>query len=316
MIFFYYGEDSFRAYQKIQAIVAKFTDKIDKSQHNIQSLDGETISADDFFKAVTAMGFLADKKLVLVKNIFNNKKLSEWQDALLDFLKKQKDSPDENYIIFWQAGKADSRTKLYKTLKKFKFAEEFNKLKPQELNIWITNQVARHKKKLSPEALKLLVNYVGNDLWQLYQEITKLVNYSKEEVTEEDVKTLVQAKVDDNIFNLIDALGNKDKALSLKLIEEQLKSGVNHQYILTMIIRQFRFIIKAKALGDRATNSWLLAKTLKIPNLVAEKTLEQSRRYTMDQLKSIYKQLLILDEKFKTTANQEKILFTQMINNL
>ena len=83
-----------------------------------------------------------------------------------------------------------------------------------------------------------------------------------------------------------------------------------------MIIRQFRLIIKTKALGEKANNSWTIAKLLKVPNLVAEKTLEQNKKYTMEELKKIYNQLLILDEKFKTTSSQEKILFTQMINSL
>ena len=73
MIFFYYGEDSFRAHQKIKAIKKKFKDKIDPSEQNVQLLDGETLKADDFFRTVSVVGFLADKKLVVIKNIFDNK---------------------------------------------------------------------------------------------------------------------------------------------------------------------------------------------------------------------------------------------------
>ncbi|PLX24691.1 DNA polymerase III subunit delta [Candidatus Parcubacteria bacterium] len=316
MIFFYHGEDSFRAGQKIEAIVNKFREKIDPGGHNIQHLDGQEIKADDFFQAISVMGFLADKKLVVVKNIFDNKKLKDWQDSLIDFLKKQKDTPEENYIVFWQAGKADSRTKLYKALNKFKFAEEFNKLSPSELNKWILGQIKKADKTIKPSALNLLVNYVGNDLWQLNQEISKLVNYVESEITDEDVKTLVQAKIDDNIFTLIDALGNKDKSLALKLIEEKLNAGVNSQYILTMIIRQFRLIIQTKSLSRQATHSGAIAQALKLPNMIADKILKQSQKYEMDQLKKIYRHLMELDEKLKTTSQQDKILFTQMINNL
>jgi len=316
MIFFYYGEDSFRAGQKINAIVEKFREKVDPGGHNIQYLDGEEIKADDFFQAVSVIGFLVDKKLVIIKNIFDNKKLKDFQDALIDFLKKQKDTPEENYLIFWQSGKPDTRTKLYKTLSKFKFSEEFNQLKPNELNRWINQQITKNKKTIKPSALNLLVNYVGNDLWQLHQEINKLTNYVESEITEDDVKALVQAKIDDNIFTLIDALGNKDKSLAFKLIEEKINAGVNSQYILTMIIRQFRLIIKAKSLEKQTKYSGALAQALKLPNMIAEKVMAQSKKYEMDQLKKIYAQLMDLDEKLKTTSQQDKILFTQMISNL
>jgi len=61
MIFFFYGEDSFRAKNKIDAIKTKFQTIVDQGEHNIESLDGDTMTVDDFFRSVTATGFLAPK---------------------------------------------------------------------------------------------------------------------------------------------------------------------------------------------------------------------------------------------------------------
>jgi len=316
MLFFYYGEDSFRARQKIQAIIQKFKEKIDPAGHNIQELDGETLQADDFFQAISVMGFLAAKKLIVIKNIFDNPRLKDWQDSLLDFLKKQKDTTDENYIIFWQTGLPDGRSKLYKHLGQLKFTEEFKSLSPSQLVVWIKKQVASLGKNISDGAVTLLIGYVGNNLWQLNQEINKLVNFADKDITGADVKILVEAKIDENIFNLVDALGRKDKALALKLIEDQLDSGVNHQYILAMINRQFRLLIKAKSLGAAASYPQALMPVLKIPKMVADKILTQSKLYTMADLKKIYAEILELDTKFKSSSQSEKILFLQMINKL
>ncbi|MBT4516317.1 MAG: DNA polymerase III subunit delta [Candidatus Komeilibacteria bacterium] len=316
MLFFYYGQDSFRANQKVRAIKNKFKEKVDPSGHNVQHLDGELISPDDFFQAVSVMGFLADKKLIIIKNIFDNKKLKDWQDQLIKFLDGQADSPDENYIIFLQTSKPDSRLKLYKKLSKLKFSEEFEILKPVQLKTWVQKQFSKHSKTINLPALELLITYVGNNLWQINNEINKLVSFTKNDVSEEDIRALVQAKVDENIFNLIDAIGNKNKALALQLIEEKLDSGVNHQYILTMIIRQYRLLIKAKSLGSKAKNYFALMQVLKVPKFIAQKTYQQSALYKLDQLKKIYKYLLYLDEKFKSSSGQEKILFAKMINDL
>jgi len=316
MLFFYYGQDSFRASQKIEAIKTKFKEKVDPSGHNIQTIDGETMRPEDFFQAVSVIGFLADKKLIIIKNIFDNKKLKDWQEQLIKFLDGQKDTPDENYIIFWQTSKPDSRLKLYKRLTKLKFSEEFTALNSSQLKTWIKNQFNKHSKSISLPALDILMSYLGNNLWQIYNEINKLVNFTKGDVGEEDVKSLVQANVDENIFNLVDALGNKDKALALKLIEEKIDNGVNHQYILTMIIRQYRILIKAKALGDKAKNYFALMQVLKVPKFIAQKTYQQSQMYDDTQLKKIYKYLLYLDEKFKSSTGQEKVLFAKIINEL
>lgn len=316
MIFFFYGEDSFRAYQKIQAITQKFQEKIDPGGHNIERLDGEILTPDIFFKAVSTIGFLADKKLVIVKNLLTNPKLKNWQDELIKFLNKQTDSPQENYIIFWESAKPDARLKLYKTLTKFKFVEEFQKLGNHQLETWIKKQANQYHKLIRPAAVNLLIAYVGNDLWQLHQEIQKLCHLTSGDITEEEVKEVVKAKIDDNIFNLVEALGKKDKARALKLIEDQLDAGSAPQYLLTMIVRQYRLIIKAKTLSSQVAYAGALAAALKIPNFVAQNILSQSKLYTLDQLKKIYSELMFLDEKFKTTQDQEKILFAQMINSL
>lgn len=316
MLFFYYGPDSWRSKQKVNAIRHKFQEKIDPSGHNIEILDGETLKADDFFQAVSVMGFLADKKLIIVNNLLSNKNIKDWQDQLIKFLNSQKDSPEENYIIFWENDKPDSRTKLYKKLNSLKFSENFELLSPLELKAWLKKQFSLHNKNISSDALDLLISYVGNNLWQMKQEINKLLNYSQKDIDTDSIKEIVSSKIDDNIFNLVDALGHKDKALALKLMEEKLDNEESVQYILAMITRQYRLLIKVKSMGDKASSSMAVMQAIKVPKIVADKILTQSKMYSTAELKKIYSYLLYLDEKFKSTSGQEKILFSKMISDL
>ena len=315
MIFFFYGEDSFRAQQKIKNIWDKFKAKVGGDGYNIDYLDGNLLTIADFFKSVKSCGFLVTKKLIIIRDIFDNKKLKNIQDEIIKFLKTQKDDPEENYLIFWQTGKTDARSKLYKALKKFKFTEEFNILSTPKLISWLKKEVANHKRSITKKALNLLLICVGNNLWQLHQEINKLVNFCKKEIKVEDVKKLVHAKTDNNIFNLVDAIGNKNKKLALNLIEKQLDNGVAIQYIITMIVRQFRLILKIKSFSEnKITQDWAIAQTLKLPNFVAKKILIQSNLFTLIELKKIYQQLLLIDEKIKIYTGKEKILLLKMIN--
>jgi DNA polymerase-3 subunit delta len=316
MIFFYYGENSWLARQKIKAIKKKFQAEIDKSGHNILNIDGETVGANDFFEAVSASGFLASKKLLVVKNIFDNKKLKLWQDALLNFLSQQKDSPEENYIIFWQTEKPDVRTKLYKALKKFRFVEEFENYSNAELVAWLKKQAQLKNKSLDTDTANLLISYVGNDMWSLAQEIEKLIHFCSDKITTEDVKSIVVAKIDENIFALVEALGQQNKALAFKLLEEKFDNGTSAQYILSMVVRQYRLLIKAKALSKQANYAGALAQALKLPPWLAEKTFAQSQLYTMDQLKAIYAELLSLDQQLKSSGPSDKLLFTKLVNHL
>jgi DNA polymerase-3 subunit delta len=316
MIFFYYGENSWLARQKIKAIKKKFQSDVDPSGHNILNIDGEDVSASKFFESVSASGFLASKKLLIVKNIFNNKKLGTWQDALLDFLSKQKDTAEENYIIFWQTDKPDVRTKLYKALKKFHFVEEFKNFSSAELIAWLKKQAQIKNRSLDDITANILVAYVGNDLWSLQQELEKLIHFTTNSITPDDVKNLVVSKVDDNIFNLVEAIGQQNKALALKLMDEKFNSGTNAQYLLSMIVRQYRLLIKVKALSKQASYSGAIAQALKLPPWLADKAFKQSQLYTAEQLKKIYSELLELDQQLKSSALSEPLLFTRLIAHL
>lgn len=316
MIFFYYGENSWLARQKIRAIKKKFQTDVDPQGHNILNMDGEEISAGNFFEAASANGFLASKKLIIIKNIFNNKKLSTWQDSLLNFLAQQKDTADENYIIFWQTDKPDVRTKLYKALKKFRFVEEFKNFSSAELITWLKKQAQLKNRTLDNETANVLIAYVGNDMWSLSQELDKLVNLTEKNITVEDIKNIVVSKIDDNIFNLVEALGQQNKALALKLLDEKFNSGTNAQYLLSMVVRQYRLLIKVKALSKQASYPGAIAQALKLPPWLADKAFKQSQLYTMDKLKKIYSELLELDQQLKSSAINESLLFTRLINNL
>lgn len=317
MIFFFYGEDSFRAKNKIDALKKKFHQSVDTSGQNIMTLDGETLSLAKFFEAVKASGFLATKKLVLIKNIFNNKKLKDWQDDLIAYLDTQKDTVEENYLIFWQTDKPDVKSALYKTLKKFKYSEEFAKLSPAKLEAWLKDKVTRANKNISPANLNLLLSYVGDDLWLLNNELDKLINFSTDsEITTENIKLLVAAKSNDNIFQLVEALGKKDKKQASLLLQQQLKTGANALYLLSMIVRQYRLLLKIKLLSSDLNNSFALAQALKIHQFVAEKSLKQSQLYSIGQLKNIYKALLNLEEKLKSTPGEPEALFLSLTLSL
>lgn len=316
MIYFFYGENTFTARQAVDDLTAAFLAGDRQSRHDIEILDGEKLEPELLYQATSTIGFLSNKKLIIIKNIFANKKLASWQDTLLKFLDEQNKNDSANDLIFWQAGKPDARLKLYKKLVAQKNVREFVSLKPKELPEWIKNQVAKNQKQISAEAISALINFVGSDLWQLSQEINKLVSYCPKNIELNDVRTLVHAKLDDNIFKFVDALGNKNKALALKLLEEQLQSGQDKQYLITMITRQYRLLLKSKALEKSLANSYALAQKIKVDPFVAQKIWEQSRAYNIGSLKRIYFQLLELDEKFKTSSANDRLLFYQLIKNI
>jgi len=130
-----------------------------------------------------------------------------------------------------------------------------------------------------------LAFYLGNDLWQMNREITKLIHYQPK-ITSESIDLLVKPKIEPNIFQAIDALGEKNKKTALKLLYQHLEKGDNEIYLLTMLAYQFRNLIKLKSLIEQNTPYYNLAKKAKLHPFVVKKTSAQLKNFSLNELKN------------------------------
>ncbi|MCX6740178.1 MAG: DNA polymerase III subunit delta [Candidatus Parcubacteria bacterium] len=323
MIIFLYGEDTYRSSQKLNQIKDKFIKEVDSSGMNLVTLDGAKLKFEEFNHQVKASPFLARKRMVIIKNLISENKSKEIQKEIVELLNTEWKSPKEdNILVFWEPAdhsKSKSKNALWDRLVKEKFAEGFDLLKSVQLNAWVEKEIIKRGAKIEKSSIPLLAALVGNDLWQMSGEIEKLINYCQDKpITTAEIEKLVKAKFDDNIFNLVDALGTNNKKLALKLMSDQFNLEADEMYLLSMLIRQFRILLLAKELTDKnpSIGKDKLAKELKIHPFVAQKSLSQIRNFTLDKLKRIYNQLLQIDYTIKTSSQKPRLLFDLLITSI
>lgn len=310
MILFFYGEDNFRLKQKIKELKQKFIDA-SLGDTNLAVLDGKTEPYDNIVRQILAMPFLAKSRLVIIENLLKEGK-PEVKEKIVEFLPK---IPASSVVVFVEEGSPDKRTALYKKLNQPKTSQEFKLLEGAELNKWIKDEVRRRGGEIESDAIDKLVEYVGNDLWRMANEIDKLTAYRLQtpekigslstvvgsHIAVSDIELLVKPMVESNIFDLIDAIGAKNQKKALYELHALLEAGQNELYILSMIVYQFRNLLIVRDFLDRGTtNQYDLAKKAKIHPYVAGKTLAQARSYGLDELKNIYAKLLDFDCAIKT----------------
>jgi DNA polymerase-3 subunit delta len=255
-----------------------------------------------FNSASAQGGFLVSKRLIIVKNLLSGKVKKDLAEQLIELLERLKKS--DNLFIFWEGGKADKRTVLFKTLSADKkFSQEFELLEPLPLENWVKNYLTVSGGKISRGALQLLLAYLGNNLWQITGELDKLIAYKNgAEINETDVKTFVAAKINENIFALTDAVAAGNKAVAVKLLQDQLAGGLNEIYLLTMLTRQFRLIAQIMPLIKEGQSENAIARLTKQHPFVVKKTMLLAKKFTWEKLKNIYGRLVALDRQFKSTA--------------
>jgi DNA polymerase-3 subunit delta len=298
MIIFLYGPDTFRSGQKLNEIIERYKE-IHKSGLSLKFFDFEKDSFEDFLDALKSSSMFKEKKLLILKNLFSNQKAEN------DFFKKLKEISKSKEIILIYEKEIDEKSSLTKELKKEAKFQKFELLEGIILKNWVKKEFQKYQAKISNEAVEMLINYVGSDLWQMENEIKKLVNFcDKREIKTKDIELLVKPKIETDIFKTIDAIAAKNKKRALSLIKEHLEEGDSPFYLLAMINFQFRnlLIVKSHELGHElyANNIRMMSGRMKIHPYVIRKAIQQARRFSLGELKKIYQKIFEADLNIKT----------------
>ncbi|PIS43094.1 MAG: DNA polymerase III subunit delta [Candidatus Kerfeldbacteria bacterium CG08_land_8_20_14_0_20_40_16] len=321
MIIFIHGEDTYRTQQRVTQLKEAFIKKYSHSGLNVVTLDGEDLTLSDFRNKCFSAGLLEKKRLIIIKNVVSQSSDKELLQGVLELIESKK-FPKDNILIFWEGslneekpkkGEASLKGALLKTLAKER-AERFELLSIDELKKWTLKEIKERRGKIESGALEELVSKVGQDLWQMNNEIEKLVNYcSGRQIARQDVVAFVQSKFDENIFHLTDALGQRQKKQALKLIHDQLASGAEPLLLLSKFIWQFRNLIQIKEMIRQGRTSAEITKELKLHPFVVQKTVPQANRFSEEELKEIYSGLLEIDFKLKNSDTAPALLFDLLV---
>lgn len=305
MLIFVYGDDGFRVQEKVGQLVKAFREKFDPTGLNLAEFPGDKkkIQIGEVMGVVHAFPFLGQKRMIVIRDLVDATKKGE-MDAWVEGFKK---TPESTIVVFWESTEPKTLEKkpLYQELAGFAEVHRyvFPQLQGAELSRWVEARVKERGGTMEASALRALVERVGADLWQMDNEIGKLVAYAGgQPITTSMIDELVHASFEGKIFQLIDAVSQRRPADAIRLLQEERWSGANDHYLLTMLGRQVRILLGARAMLDensRAT-SQELAGTLDIHPFVAQKSLAQARGFSLEHLKAVHDLLFEFDVAMKT----------------
>jgi len=316
MIILLHGADSFRGRQKLNLMVEQFKKQRDPQGNNVVKLEGDKITIDELDSMISSQSLLAERRLLVIENLFNHKQKNVFE-SILKYLQKIEKEKNDNTLIFYENRdlEPDSKKnfgakkllagqkKLFNYLSQQKFSAKFDSLSQPQTIIWMHKNM-ENGVKLLPSAANEIIVRLGTDLWRINNELNKLINFAQAEkrleITENDVKNLICDNINENIFVLTDAISVNNKGLFFKSLEDQLEAGVSFQQILTMIIRQFNIMLQIKELLLQGGNPAGITGQLKLHPFVVKKTIPQTRNFSLDNLKKITKELIRVDYKTKT----------------
>jgi len=301
-------------YTKEQAL-SQITDQLIPQQFrdlNYQMIDGTETSADAIIAAGETLPFLSDRRLVVVKNYGG---LGGKKDGDEEMLKKYLERiSDSTCLIFYHRGAADKNRMIYKAIKKYGEAVEFVRLKNPELSRWTAKTFRKYGKKISREDLNYFLIQVGDSLEDINNEIQKLSSYtgSSASITRETIDKLVAPSPEYTVFQLIDAISTRQRGKALQLLEILLDSGQSVFGLISLISRQLKTMLLCKDYTEKgyslgAVQDTLKAEPFKLHPFAVKKGMDQSRNFTMDQLRDYLDICLEVDYGIKSGKVKDRL---------
>ena len=309
LLYGFYGGNDFSMKEALDGIKEKLGDR-EMVATNTTVFQGKDIALEQLISTCDTIPFLAPKRLVIVEGLLSlfeytdrgkrppRHKSSGWY-SLAEYVGKM---PESTVLVLMDSNIRKSNPLFKELLPAANEVKEFKPLQGPQLGNWIRNRVEGLGGSISAEAVKLLTGLIGSNLWVLSGEIEKLSLYTQGgRIERENVMALVEEARIFTVFDMVDTILEREGDAAIKLLHRLEEEGAAPPYLLTMITRQFRMVIQAKAMMLKKRRLNEIGNALAINNRWAlNKTMEQAREHSIERLGTIYRRLLDTDISIKT----------------
>lgn len=300
MVQYFYGSDTYGARlaldERAAALPARlrFLDKDDLEKTNLADLLAQSKKG------------LFGRELLVVRDpsLFPE----GLQETVVDAHKKH---PEAEWVV-WDRVPPKKKTSLWKTFQRSK--REFPYLAAGALVDWLTHEAQQQGSVLDGAAGQELVARVGQDRWQLLQELTKL-SAVHASVTLQHVRAAVaEAGAEANVWRMLDALGRGDASLALEELEALRGSGESEFRLLSLLSYQLKVIFLITAAKGKSAKE--IAAEVDLHPFVVEKNMRLARRLPPALVTDMYTRLLATDFSIKQGIVDARTGLTMLVLGL
>lgn len=317
--YLFHGDDDMTMQEAVQQLRASMGEA---GQMNTSEYDSETVTVAKVLGDVRSFPFLSDKRLVIVKGLVQDlMKSAAGKKDLERLIEAIPDLPDYARLVLVERDALKSNLKIVKAAQASGYCRQFSR--PKDTTQWIMQRAQQHyQSDIEPAAATALASVVGGDLRRADNELIKLIAYVDGEraITEQDVAALTPYVAEANVFDLVDALATGDSHAALSLMSQVLDQDPSDPgfRLFGLIARQFRLLLLTREHLDHggSTNKNAIAKVLGIHPYPASKLAVQSRRFTLDQLDTIYRRVQQYDVDMKTGKIKPRLALELLVASL
>lgn len=224
-----------------------------EAQFNLTVFYGKDADWANVINACMGYPMFGDRKVVLLKEAQQMKDIERLENYI------SKPLASTIFVVSYKDKKLDARTKFSKSVKQHGELLSTKKIYENQLPEWTQQLIESLGLSINHTALLLLVDHIGNDLSRLKNEVEKIsINLNKRKtITEDDIENYVGISKEFNVFELQDAISQKNLPKAIRIIQyfHSNPKAAPIQYILPTLYTYFSKIYTAASLNDYSENA-------------------------------------------------------------
>lgn len=268
-------------------------------------LYGRDSDLDQILAAARQFPMMAERRLVLVKEA---QELREWRSKeKLEKLAAYADNPVAStvLVLVHRNKMPDKRLAAVKRIQKAGVVFQSDRIRDYKLPDWIEGYVTASKRRISPRTAQILAEYLGNDLKKIAGEMDKLFIALPEggEVSDALIEQHIGISKEYNIFELTNALAEKDVARVTRIVQYMRANEKNHPVprVLPTLTNYFARILTFHHLPSHDPSA--VASALRVHPFAAKEYARAARNYPARKVARIFGYLRECDARSKGINN-------------
>lgn len=288
-----YGEERYLRKQYADKIFELFGGE--KDGMNTHYYDGKNVVIGQIIDQAETMPLFADKRVMVLRDtgLFKS-----GGDQLAEYM----DSPCETAVFIFCESEVDERSRLYKAVTQKGTVAQIDYQTRESLQGVIGAFLKKEGKMISVVTANKILDKTGTDMAMLRSELEKLVTYclDKDVITDEDVDTICSENIEDRVFDMLDAIADKNADKTMELYYDLLALKVPAIKMLSLLEKQYNQLLQIRLLRDDGEQKDAIAQKMGIRSYFINKYMSQASRYTAAELKKILNRCVQTDEDIKT----------------
>jgi DNA polymerase-3 subunit delta len=302
-IYLFHSTNDFLLNHKIEEKIKEFN----VDPFNIIKYDLLENSSDDILEDLQTVSFFAEKKVIVIRNIDELEKEDEFviKNWVTYF---EKPNPDVILIIAMQELLPETSL-LGGALFKYAFIEKVKDMEKKDYPDFIKNMFKKYQYQITDDAVEALLERTNLDFNLINQEAEKLMlfAYDTKEINEKAVILLVSRNLEENIFELTNALLSKNQTKTIEIFYDLVARNEDPLRILTNIVGKVRELMHTKLLLDKGYRQDQIAEHFHIKSGRAYYLVKNAQGVNFQQLENHIKKLSKLDYEIKSGKIDKKL---------